>query len=159
MALPLVTLLSTLAMSPQAIEYLKQASQDVESIAADGMDQPSLAIVQEYLRAERAEATEKGCLPIAKEKVTIGGLKCDGIQTGTIYYPSAATNDNNAKYPLLSFAHGWTEGGTATARNYKDVLESVACAGYVVIAEESGLNSVCQVVVRARPAHRSWRRL
>jgi len=76
---------------------------------------------------------------IEKKTVTIGGLICDSIQTGTVFYPA----DTSKKYPLLSFAHGWTEGGPFTDVNYKDVLESVAAAGYVVIAHHSGLTSIC----------------
>jgi dienelactone hydrolase len=83
--------------------------------------------------------TARAALPIDKKAVTIGQLKCDGIQTGAIYYPA----DASKKYPLLSFAHGWTEGGTAVETNYKDVLETVAAAGYVVVAEESGAVLLC----------------
>merc|ERR1711924_132478 len=79
---------------------------------------------------------------IAKKAVTIGGLKCDGIQTGTVFYPT----DTTKTYPLLAFAHGWTEGGPFTDVNYKDVLETVAAAGYVVIAHHSGLVKECQPV-------------
>jgi len=77
---------------------------------------------------------------ITKVPVTIGGLKCDTIQTGTVFYPS----DTSKKYPLLNFAHGWTEGGQFTDGNYKDVLETVAASGYVVIAHHSGLFNECQ---------------
>jgi len=77
--------------------------------------------------------------------VTIGGLHCDTIQEGTVFYPS----DASKKYPLLSFAHGWTEGGPFTDPNYKDVLESVAAAGYVVIAHHSGLTNECQPIYPA----------
>jgi predicted dienelactone hydrolase len=47
---------------------------------------------------------------------------------------------------LLNFAHGWTEGGYLTDVNYKDVLETVAAAGYVVIAHHSGLINECQPI-------------
>jgi len=79
---------------------------------------------------------------IEKKGVTIGGLKCDGIQTGSVFYPT----DSSKTYPLLSFAHGWTEGGGLTDGNYKDVLETVAAAGYVVVAHHSGLVAECQPV-------------
>lgn len=79
---------------------------------------------------------------IVKKKVTIGGLKCDSIQTGSVFYPS----DTSKTYPLLNFAHGWTEGGFWTDINYKDVLETVAAAGYVVIAHHSGLLKECQPI-------------
>jgi dienelactone hydrolase len=69
-------------------------------------------------------------------------LVCDGIQDGSVFYP----NDKSRKYPLLAFAHGWTEGGGFTDSNYKDVIESVAKAGYVVIAHHSGLMTECQPV-------------
>jgi len=75
----------------------------------------------------------------ASKRVTVGGFKCDGIQTATIFYPT----DTSKKYPLLSFSHGWTEGGRNVAINYKDVLETVAASGYVVIAGESGLVAGC----------------
>jgi dienelactone hydrolase len=79
---------------------------------------------------------------ISKDAVTIGGLVCDGIQDGSVFYP----NDMSKKYPLLAFAHGWTEGGRFTDVNYKDVIESVAAAGYVVIAHHSGLVTECQPI-------------
>jgi len=49
----------------------------------------------------------------------------------------------------LNFAHGWTEGGQFTDVNYKDVLETVAAAGYVVIAHHSGLVAECQPIYPA----------
>jgi len=79
---------------------------------------------------------------VVKKAVTIGGLKCDSIQTGSVFYPS----DTSKTYPLLNFAHGWTEGGFWTDINYKDVLETVAAAGYVVIAHHSGLLKECQPI-------------
>ena len=71
--------------------------------------------------------------------VTIGGLKCDGIQEGHVVYPK----DSSKKYPLLSFAHGWTEGAGNTKPNYKNIIEDVAAAGYVVVAEHSGATRLC----------------
>jgi dienelactone hydrolase len=76
--------------------------------------------------------------------VTIGGLVCDGIQDGTVFYPSDAGPDK--KYPLLSFAHGWTEGGPSTDPNYRAILEQTAKAGYIVIAHHSGLVTECQPI-------------
>lgn len=76
---------------------------------------------------------------IERKDVTIGGLKCDGIQSGTVFYPK----DSSMKYPPLSFAHGWTEGGKAVNKNYEDVLECLAAEGYVVIAEQSGRSNLC----------------
>jgi pimeloyl-ACP methyl ester carboxylesterase len=73
------------------------------------------------------------------DNVTIGQLKCDGIQTGHIVYPS----DTSKTYPLLTFGHGWTEGGNAVRVNYQDVIERTAAAGYIVVAEHSGLINLC----------------
>jgi len=56
-----------------------------------------------------------------------------------VFWPT----DTSKKYPLLSFAHGWTEGGAFTDPNYKNVIEDVAGAGYVVIAEHSGVFPLC----------------
>lgn len=72
--------------------------------------------------------------------MTIGGLHCDGIQTGSVWYPT----DTSKTYPLLAFAHGWTEGGSFTDPNYRDLLETAAAVGYVVIAHHSGLVTECQ---------------
>jgi dienelactone hydrolase len=80
-----------------------------------------------------------GHAAVTVDDVTIGKLTCDSIQNGHVAYPS----DTSKTYPLLSFAHGWTEGGALTKSNYKDVIESVAAAGYVVVAEHSGLMSLC----------------
>ena len=79
-----------------------------------------------------------GLLPIDSEQITVGGLSCDMLQGAMVYYPTGG-----GKYPLLSFAHGFTEGGFLVGTNYKDVLETVAAAGYIVIAEESGLSTLC----------------
>jgi dienelactone hydrolase len=86
---------------------------------------------------------------IIKKTVTVGGFTCDGIQTATVFWPS----DTSKKYPLLSFAHGWTEGGSLTDGNYKDVIESVAAAGYVVIAEHSGLENLCYTAEKHDQLH------
>jgi len=75
------------------------------------------------------------------DEVTIGGLKCDGIQSGTVIYPKDASASK--KYPLLSFAHGWTEGGSLTPKNYAHVLQEVSASGYIVVAEHSGLELLC----------------
>lgn len=80
-------------------------------------------------------------LPIQIDEVHIGGLKCDNIQTGTVYYPKGVNGSKT--FPLLSFAHGWTEGGSFVRTNYKSVLEELAEAGYIVIAEHSGLELLC----------------
>jgi len=73
-------------------------------------------------------------LPISKQTVTVGGFKTDDVQTATVFYPS----DSSKTYPLLSFSHGENEGGSKTAESYKDLLEGLAAAGYVVIAPHSG---------------------
>merc|ERR1719350_1538527 len=73
-------------------------------------------------------------LPISKEVVMVGGFKTDNVQDATVFYPS----DSSKKYPLLSFSHGENEGGSKTAASYKDLLEGLAAAGYVVIAPHSG---------------------
>jgi len=73
------------------------------------------------------------------QEVMPGGYKCDGIQTAHVVYPS----DASKKYPLLSFAHGWTEGGGFTRGNYKNIIEDVAASGYVVIASHSGITNLC----------------
>lgn len=59
-----------------------------------------------------------------------------------MFYPK----DTSKTYPLLSFAHGWTEGGVWTDINYRAVLEEVAKAGYVVVAHHSGLEKECQPI-------------
>jgi predicted dienelactone hydrolase len=83
-----------------------------------------------------------GTAAVTVDDVTIGKLTCDGIQTGHIAYPTRAGVLNNT-FPLLSFAHGWTEGGIVLKNNYKSVIEDVAAAGYVVVAEHSGLTRLC----------------
>lgn len=93
------------------------------------------------MRALAAAALAAGstAVTIETKQVRVGGFKCDGIQTANIYYPT----DTTQTYPLLSFAHGFTEGGAATPRNYKDLLETTAAAGFVVIAPLSGQSALC----------------
>lgn len=69
----------------------------------------------------------------------IGGLRCDLIQDGTVFYPT----DTSKTYPLLSFNHGWTEGGLSTDPNYSDLLQLLAAEGYVVVAQHSGAVAYC----------------
>ena len=66
-----------------------------------------------------------------------------GADSNLRYVCTLLTRLRIASQQLLSFAHGWTEGGGQVARNYKDVLETVAAAGYVVIAEQSGAVDLC----------------
>lgn len=94
---------------------------------------------EETWNDENGERIKTESTSVQQQTVTVGGFKCDGIQTATVFYPS----DASKKYPLLSFAHGWTEGGNAVDKNYADVIQSVAAAGYVVIAEHSGALRLC----------------
>merc|ERR1719420_777681 len=80
-------------------------------------------------------------VPITRKSVTVGGYRCGTIQTAQVYYPSDAGVNNT--YPLLAFGHGWTCGGSAMKNNYKEILESIAATGYVIIASESGAVNLC----------------
>jgi len=131
-----------LSLSGSIPASLARVTIDLKAKTSTG-DKALCAQIKTSSAAERIEEDTEASNPaIVKKGVTIGGLKCDAIQTGTVFYPS----DTSKKYPLLAFAHGWTEGGMFTDGNYRDVLETVAASGYVVIAHHSGLLRECQAI-------------
>jgi len=78
------------------------------------------------------------------EGVLVGGYVCDTWQYARIYYPVAKSGGAAlGKVPIVSFAHGVTEGGLAVPANYHILLSGVASYGYVVIAQESAVTNFC----------------
>jgi hypothetical protein len=57
-----------------------------------------------------------------------------------IYYPKTTpTTPKSQKFPLLSFAHGFSQGGRGMDITYrKRLFEPIVSRGYVVIAHQSG---------------------
>lgn len=54
-----------------------------------------------------------------------------------IYFPDIVPTDV-VKFPLLSFSHGLNKGGPRILSRYKEMLETLVGAGYVIIAHQSG---------------------
>lgn len=64
--------------------------------------------------------------------VRVGGYVCGESQSARVYYP-----DSTEKVPVISFAHGYANPGKQGYNGYHTMLETIAAAGYVVIALES----------------------
>lgn len=72
------------------------------------------------------------------EEVEVGGYICGETQKATIWRP-----DIKGAYPLVSFAHGWHDGGDAI--HYYDKLNSgLAAQGYIVIGNMSAPSAYCK---------------
>jgi len=69
---------------------------------------------------------------VQHEDVTVGGYVCREHQTARVYYPTA-----DGKYPLVSFAHGFNNGGEDAYLCYEKMISALAAEGYVVIVSES----------------------
>lgn len=62
------------------------------------------------------------------EDVTVGGYVCGRYQTARVFYP-----EEEGKYPVLSFAHGFNNDGDSAYQCYQEMLNDVTEAGYVTI--------------------------
>lgn len=71
------------------------------------------------------------------EEVEVGGYICGKTQKATVWRP-----DVKGAYPLISFAHGWHDGGDSV--HYYDKLNSgLAAQGYIVIGNMSAPSNYC----------------
>jgi hypothetical protein len=71
------------------------------------------------------------------EEVEVGGYICGKTQMATVWRP-----DVKGSYPLISFAHGWGDGGEDI--HFYDKLNSgLAAQGYVVIGNMSAPSHYC----------------
>jgi hypothetical protein len=77
-------------------------------------------------------AAIKSACAVVQEAVPISGLACDGDKAVWVTYP-----DDGMKYPLVSFAHGYTAWNVTTW--FPQLLYGLAAEGYVVVATEAGL--------------------
>ena len=91
--------------------------------------------------------------PVAKLNVTGSGAgyvqhtmnvaawKCGGPSTALIYQPTSG----DGPWPLISFAHGFTAGGTSVGPDYgPKLLGPLAAAGYVVVATQDAPLNYCE---------------
>ena len=74
------------------------------------------------------------------ETIDVGNYTCGGSQKALIVRPEGT--DSGTKYPLISFAHGVTVGGSKI-RYYNTYFDRLASAGFIVIANESAPNNWC----------------
>jgi len=78
---------------------------------------------------------------VQHEDVTVGGYKCWEYQTARVYYPETSPSwlpwQNSNTYPVVSFAHGFHNGGTDAYACYEEMNSALAAAGYVVIVSQS----------------------
>ena len=75
---------------------------------------------------------------MVQEVAEVGGYICgNNSQSAAIWRP-----DHDGEFPLISFAHGLTDGGEAI-HNYDALLEGVASAGYIIIGNLSAAVKYC----------------
>jgi dienelactone hydrolase len=77
---------------------------------------------------------------VTKETIKTPKWKCDGPSEAMVYSPK-----ESGKFPVISFAHGWTAGGNKVDADYgPKLLEPLAAAGYVVIATMDAPSNYCE---------------
>lgn len=69
---------------------------------------------------------------VQHEDVIVGGYVCGEHQQARVYYPTTS-----GTYPVVSFAHGFHNGGTDAYACYETMNSALAAAGYVVMVSES----------------------
>eukprot|EP01048_Picozoa_sp_COSAG05_P011218 COSAG05_NODE_1043_length_6061_cov_10.071285_5_plen_341_part_00 len=73
--------------------------------------------------------------PLKTKHVEMHDAKQDSTdRTVDVFYPETGQASGGAKYPLLSFAHGYGGGGAVEDIAYHSLLSGVAGFGYVVVA-------------------------
>lgn len=77
---------------------------------------------------------------VVQERVTVGGYNCGGKQTAAVWRPRTT----QIKFPLISFAHGWTQGGDKIVV-YDDMMTELASRGYIVLAPMSARIKYCNL--------------
>lgn len=77
----------------------------------------------------------------ASETIPVPGFVCGGPATAYVSYPT----NKSMTYPLISFAHGFTAGGTKVPVDYgPKLLAGVASWGYVIISTEDAPSNYCE---------------
>jgi hypothetical protein len=79
---------------------------------------------------------------IIRENAIVTGFGCyDGAVNNvvTIWRPTDITK----KYPLLSYSHGYTNGGFDYVNNGIYNVRDYAAAGFIVVLHQSGENLFC----------------
>lgn len=71
-------------------------------------------------------------MDVLQEIYEVGGYMCDGNPNATVWRP-----DSDGIYPLIAFGHGLGGGDNNLYKMY-GIMQQVANAGYVVIANMSG---------------------
>lgn len=75
---------------------------------------------------------------VIQEEVEVDGYICGDSQKAAVWRPDVSLG----KFPLISFAHGWHNGGD-DIHNYDDLLTGIAAAGYIVIGNLSAYDRYC----------------
>jgi len=77
----------------------------------------------------------------ASETISVPGFVCGGPGKAYITYPT----NKSTTYPLISFAHGFTAGGTKVPTDYgPKLLAGVSSWGYVIISTEDAPSNYCE---------------
>jgi hypothetical protein len=76
-----------------------------------------------------------GPYDVIQEEPYLSGYVCGEYQTAAVWRPKA--KKKREKFPLISFAHAWTQGGKKI-HVYDTLMNGLASTGYVVVANMSG---------------------
>jgi len=78
---------------------------------------------------------------IVRKDVSMSGMICGltSQQDGIVVYPA----DTSRKYPVISYAHGFSDGGSHLDDVYKKNWDLLASAGYVIVAAKAGRIDYC----------------
>ena len=76
-------------------------------------------------------AAAEGGLKTARKQYTLSGMDSTSNKVD-VWYPTQA-----GSYPLISYSHGNTAGGSKTVSDYNTVASTMASYGYIVAAHES----------------------
>lgn len=81
-----------------------------------------------------AAATATSAYTVHHQDVKVGGYVCGEYrflhEDARVFYPDAPAG---AKFPLISFAHGYNNGGAKAYDSYSKMLTDITASGYVVI--------------------------
>jgi len=80
---------------------------------------------------------QTGQYKVVQEVVEVGGYTCGNSQSANVWRP-----DHGGDFPLISFAHGWRDGGD-NIHSYDNLLNGVASAGYIVIGSLAAFSRYC----------------
>jgi hypothetical protein len=105
------------------------------------------AAAEQHTRSPLGQPTPKGPYVAKYDRIAkVPGLTMGGPTSAVIIYPDVAGDENDdATFPLLSFAHATYIGGLfpKTDVSYKTLMDKVVSYGFVVVAPETCPDKEC----------------